>query len=93
MFKLIKITFNATLLVLAIIGFNAIGGQKYVELAKQNITKFIQGQVQENAKKFGNFSNLHDEFEIDSTVNLFGYSAVIAEHKISGQKMCKSAYF
>ena len=88
MFKLIKITFNATLLVLAIIGFNAIGGQKYVELAKQNVTKFIQGQVQENAKKFGNFSNLHDEFEIDSTVNLFGYSAVIAEHKISGQKMC-----
>ena len=39
-------------------------------------------------KKFGNFSNLHEEFEIDSTVNLFGYRAVIAEHNISGQKMC-----
>ena len=88
MFRLIKITFNAFLLVLAIIGFNAIGGQKYIEFAKHNVTKFIQTHAQENAKKFGNFSKLHEEFEIDNTVNLFGYRAVIAEHNISGQKMC-----
>ena len=53
--KLIKIIFNAFLLVLAIIGFNAIGGQKYVEMAKIHITTFIQERAQENAKKFGNF--------------------------------------
>ena len=39
-------------------------------------------------KKIGNFSKLHEEFEIDNTVNLFGYRAVIAEHNASGQKMC-----
>lgn len=88
MFRLIKIIFNAFLIVLAIIGFNAIGGQKYVEMAKTNITNFMQERAQENAKKFGNFSKLHEEFEIDNTVNLFGYRAVIAEHKVSGQKMC-----
>ena len=88
MFRMIKIIFNAILLVLAIIGFNAIGGQKYVEIAKTHITKFVQERVEENAKKFGNFSNLHEEFEIDNTVNLFGYRAVIAEHNVSGQKMC-----
>ena len=88
MFRMIKIIFNAILLVLAIIGFNAIGGQKYVEFAKTHITKFVQERVAENAKKFGDFSNLHEEFEIDNTVNLFGYGAVIAEHKVSGQKMC-----
>ena len=88
MFRLIKITFNAILLVLAIIGFNAIGGQKYVEYAKHNITNYLQERAQEGAKKFGNFSNLHEEFEIDNTVNLFGYRAVIAEHNVSGQKMC-----
>ena len=88
MFRMIKIIFNATLLVLAIIGFNAIGGQKYVEIAKNHITTFIQERAEESAKKFGNFSNLHEEFEIDSTVNLFGYRAVIAEHNVSGQKMC-----
>ena len=88
MFRLIKITFNAILLVLAIIGFNAIGGQKYVEIAKQHITTFIQERVEENARRIGNFSNLHEEFEIDNTVNLLGYQAVIAEHNATGQKMC-----
>lgn len=88
MFRLIKIVFNAVLLVLAIIGFNAIGGQKYVEYAKQHITTFIQQRVEENAKRIGNFSNLHEEFEIDNTVNLLGYQAVIAQHNASGQKMC-----
>ena len=34
------------------------------------------------------FSNLHEEFQIDNTVNLLGYRAVLAEHKASGQKMC-----
>ena len=56
MFRLIKITFNAFLLVLAIIGFNAIGGQKYVEIVKYNVTNFIQTHAEESAKKFGNFS-------------------------------------
>ena len=88
MFRLIKIIFNATLLVLAIIGFNAIGGQKYVEIVKNNVTNFIQQRAEENAKKLGDFSNLHEEFQIDNTVNLLGYKAVLAEHKASGQRMC-----
>lgn len=88
MFRMIKIIFNAFLLVLAIIGFNAIGGQKYYEFAKNNVTKFLHERAEESAKKFGNFSNIHEEFEIDNTVNLFGYRAVIAEHNISGQKLC-----
>ena len=46
MFKLIKNIFNITILILAIIGFNAIGGQKYVEIAKNKITTFIQERTQ-----------------------------------------------
>ncbi len=88
MFRFIKIVFNAFLLVLAIIGFNAIGGQKYVEMAKSGITNFIQQRTMESARKIGDFSNLHEEFQIDNTVNLLGYKAVLAEHKVSGQKMC-----
>ncbi|MBE7703424.1 MAG: hypothetical protein E7Z89_05160 [Cyanobacteria bacterium SIG28] len=88
MFKLIKITFKATILVLALIGFNAIGGQKYVEMAKTSIVKFIHERAENRAQSIGNFSNLHEEFEIDNTVNLFGYKAVLAEHNVSGQKLC-----
>lgn len=88
MFRLIKIIFNAFLIVLALIGFNAIGGQKYVEGAISGISNFIQGKAEEQAKSIGDFSNLHEEFQIDNTINLLGYKAVLAEHKISGQKMC-----
>ena len=87
MFRLIKIIFNAFLLVLAIIGFNAIGGQKYVEAVKVCVGNFIQEHALEGAKKIGNFSGLSEEFQIDNSVNLVGYKAVIAEHKASGQKM------
>lgn len=87
MFRLIKIIFNAFLLVLAIIGFNAIGGQKYVEAVKVSVGNFIQTHALDGAKKIGNFSGLNEEFQIDNSVNLVGYKAVIAEHKASGQKM------
>ena len=60
MFRLIKITFNACILVLAFIGFNAIGGQKYVEMATSSITNFIQQRASERAKSIGDFSNLHE---------------------------------
>ena len=59
MFRLIKIIFNAFLLVLAIMGFNAIGGQKYVEAVKVSVGTFIQEHAFESAKKIGNFSNLN----------------------------------
>ena len=87
MFRLIKIIFNAFLLVLAIIGFNAIGGQKYVEAVKVSIGNFIQEHALESAKRIGNFSGLNEEFQIDNAVNLAGYKAILAEHKASGQKM------
>lgn len=88
MFRMIKIIFNAFIIVLAIVGFNAIGGQKYVEAIRVNVENFIQQRAEENAKKLGNFSNLHEEFQIDNSVNLLGYRAVFAEHKASSQKMC-----
>ena len=87
MFRLIKIIFNAFLLVLAIFGFNAIGGLNYVEAVKVSVGNFIQEHALEGAKKIGNFSGLNEEFQIDNSVNLVGYKAVIAEHKASGQKM------
>lgn len=87
MFRLIRIIFNAFIIVLAVIGFNAIGGEKYVEMAKTAVVNFVQQHNLENAKKIGDFSKLDKEFQIDNTVNLMGYNAVIAEHKASGQKM------
>ena len=87
MFRIIKIVFNATIIVLAFIGFNAIGGQKYVEALKDGIGTFIAQHNAESIKKIGDFSKMNEEFIIDNTMSIAGYKAVIAEHKASGQKM------
>ena len=87
MFRMIKIVFNATIIVLALIGFNAIGGQKYVEGIKDGVMNFIAQHNADSARKIGDFSKMNEEFIIDNTMNLAGYKAVVAEHKASGQKM------
>ena len=87
MFRTIKIVFNATIIVLALIGFNAIGGQKYIEAVKDGIVNFIAQHNENSAKKIGDFSKMNEEFIIDNTMSLAGYKAVIAEHKASGQRM------
>ena len=87
MFRMIKIVFNATIIVLALIGFNAIGGQKYIEAIKDGIGTFIAQHNANSVKKIGDFSKMNEEFIIDNTMSIAGYKAVIAEHKASGQKM------
>ena len=87
MFRLIRIVFNAFLLVLAFIGLNAIGGEKYIEPIKVAINNHIQEYKDNITKKLGDFSNLDEEFQIDKAVNFMGYNAMLAAHKASGQKM------
>lgn len=87
MIRLIKIIFNAFILVLAFIGFNAIGGDKYVEQIKQYVGNIVQEHTIKNAQKVGDFSKINEEYIIDKSANLMGYKVVMAEHKASGQKM------
>ena len=87
MFRLIKIIFNATILVLAIIGFNTIGGQKYVDALVKNVSSFIRDNAQESAKEIGDFSNVDKEFEINNSFKLLGYKGVLSAHKASGQRL------
>jgi len=87
MFRTLKIVFNATIIVLAFIGFNAIGGQKFVEAIKDGVVNIIANYNQDSAKRIGDFSKMNEEFVIDKTMSLAGYKAIVAEHKASGQRM------
>ena len=87
MFKLIKLIFQTIILILAFIGFNSIGGQKYVDMAIHHISSFIKDNAQESAKELGDFSNVDKEFEIDNTFKILGYKGVLCEHKASGQRL------
>lgn len=87
MFKLIKLIFQTIILILAFIGFNSIGGQKYVDMLIQNVSSFIKDNAQESAKELGDFSNIDKEFEIDNTFKVLGYKGVLCEHNASGQRL------
>ena len=73
-----------TLIILGIVGFTQ------QNLIKDKINEFLhptKEAVIENAKKVGDFSKVDKEFEVQKSVGLLGYNAVLAQHKSSGQKM------
>jgi len=80
----LKKTLNIIILSFAVIGFVSVGGPQWVS---QNYEKFVNSNKQFDKKtELGDFSKLDSEFEIDKSMNYFGYKGIIAEHKISGQK-------
>ena len=74
-------------LTLLIVGFLAFGGQEWIKNSFNNFFNPTKDTLLEKAQKVGDFSKIDKEFEIEKAAGLFGYNAVIAEHKASGQKM------
>lgn len=83
----LKFLIKLTILVLAFIGFKSLGGVDFVAEKYENITRPSQEVLVEKSKKIGDFSNLDEDYILERSANLFGYSAIIAEHKESGQKL------
>lgn len=75
------------IIVLVIAGFVSLGGDKLVKSVIKNYFNPTQDVILERARKVGDFSGVNEEFEIEKAAGMFGYNAVIAEHKASGQKM------
>ena len=78
---------RAIILTLAVIGFLSLGGKELVMGLLKNWINPPQTTMIEKAQKVGDFSNINEEFEIEKATGIMGYNAVVAEHKISGQKM------
>jgi len=78
---------RALIITLAAIGFMSLGGRDLVQKYIVNWFNPPQDIMLERAKKVGDFSQINDEFEIERAAGIMGYSAVVAEHKASGQKM------
>lgn len=74
-------------LTVVVVGFVAFSKQDWV---KNSINDFLhppKDVVLQRAQKVGDFSKIDKEFEIEKAAGVMGYSAVVAEHKASGQKM------
>jgi hypothetical protein len=83
----LKNIFKAIILALAVIGFISIGGKDFIV---KHVDKFLnppQETMVERAQKVGDFSQIPEEYEIDKTASVLGYTGVLAEHNASGQKM------
>ena len=87
MFRLIKNIFNACIIVLVFLGLNNLYTNHFFDDVIGNVTKFITEQTTRTVNSVGDFSEINPEFHVDTAVNLFGYKAVIAEHKASNQRM------
>lgn len=80
----LKKTINMLVFAFAVIGFVSVGGPEWVS---QNVGNLIENHKSfEQKSELGDFSKLDSEFEIDKSMNFFGYKGVLAEHNVSGQK-------
>ncbi len=78
---------RAVFLTVLIAGFIALGGKDMLWNKVKDYLNPSKDVVIERAQKIGDFSKINKEFEIEKAAAVLGYSAVLAEHKASGQKM------
>lgn len=87
MFRFFKNIFNAIILVLVIAGIHNLYNMHVFDNLISNCQIFLQERRENTVQKVGDFSQINSEFNVDTAVNLFGYKAVLAEHRASGQRM------
>ena len=78
---------RAIIIALAVVGFLSLGGKEWVMQYTSKWFNPSQETILERAKKVGDFSGINEEFELEKAAGMFGYNAVVAEHKASGQKL------
>ena len=76
----LKSIIRAVVIVLALIGFKAVGGWDFV---KNKIPLLFEKPSQETliekSKDVADFSGISEEYEIDKTANVLGFKTVLAE--------------
>lgn len=87
MFRFFKNIFNAIIIVLVVAGINNLYSMHVFDDIIANCSNFIKEKSEQTVQKVGDFSQINSEFNVDTAVNIFGYKAVIAEHRASGQRM------
>ena len=83
----LKNILKAAVIVLAVIGFTSLGGKDYFVNLWNSWFNPPQDIMLQKAKDVADFSHVGDEYTIDKATSAFGYNGVLAEHKITGQKL------
>ena len=87
MFRFFKNIFNAIIIVLVLAGLNNLYNAHVFDDLISNCSNFFKEKSEQTIQKVGDFSQINPEFNVDTAVNLFGFKAVLGEHRASGQRM------
>lgn len=83
----LKFIIKVIIVVLAIVGFKAIGGWDWIKTNFHPFERPTQEKLLEKSKDVADFSQIPEEYEISRSTNIMGFRAVVAEHDATGQKM------
>jgi hypothetical protein len=76
------------ILILAYIGFQSLGGMKFVQDSFNDFTKPSEEKTTVSASKMLDVSRLSDDYVISKAVDVFGMKVIEAEYQKSPQTIC-----
>lgn len=87
MYRFFKNILNTVIIFFAVLGVMAVYKNGGFSNLKDVVLSKFSFDSEKTAQQVGDFSNVDEEFNLDTAVNLLGYKTVVAKHPSSGQKM------
>ena len=87
MFRFFKNIVNTVIILLAFVGLFSLYKQNVFEDWQNKIGDIFSSNKEKVEAEVGDFTQVDEEFKIDTAVKVMGYKTVVAKHTSSGQKM------
>ena len=87
MYRFFKNIINTLIIILAVVGLMSLYKNNVFENIPEKLTGLFSLNKESTLRQVGDFSQVDNEFNIDTAVNVLGYKTVVAKHSGSGQKM------
>lgn len=87
MYRFFKNIVNTLIIILAVFGCFSLYKNHSFDNIGGAIMNLFSLDKEKTVEQVGDFSQVDEEFKIDTAVNVLGYKTVVAKHSSSGQKM------
>lgn len=87
MYRFFKNIVNTLIIILAVVGLLSLYKNHSFDNMLGSVSNLFSFDKEKTVEQVGDFSQVDEEFNIDTAVNVMGYKTVVAKHSGSGQKM------
>jgi hypothetical protein len=87
LFRFFKNIINTVIILLALIGLFSLYKQNAFEGITGKVADIFSSDKEKVEAEVGDFTQVDNEFKIDTAVKVMGYKTVVAKHSSTGQKM------